>query len=682
MYHNLKFLDFEVFPEWWCLVVSDEEKEYSSKPYKNNFNKEDEIKIKSKMRIYTSDDKEVINKIRADLSTGVLCGYNIKGYDLKILKCVLSGFTPQKLFLANEIIIHPDKAYENSLNTRIAEFVRFGWSNNEGFQDLMDDGDKKSLKDKECSLGMDIRETTVPFGKKNLTQQEKDDIIFYCKHDVYALHVFYVVVSSPYIDVKINLCNTFGIEKYIGYKSTNASLCCKVLNAQKTYGTDIIDPVITIRDKRLKEYLEKYVPSDILQWLLTTQESKTFEMCDNIVDIGDGGLHSVLKLPVLDKKVSSALYVESDDDYTMCNVDVSSCYPSIMIYCDSMPRSIKSPERFVHIFKRRINLKFIPKSEWSEDDTKFVPGGKLVLNTTYGSAGNKYLALYDDYMRSKVCRVGQLILIAIMNALSEVLPDMKIIQTNTDGILTYVKKSDIPVIRNLIDEFCDITHFIFEFEEDKNLWQLNVNNYIAVHPDGDIKNKGAAFITTIYEKGYNKVRPLSNFCIPSAQTAYYTSLQNGQQRIDPIEHIMANTSVEQFCLTCTKGSTYDNMIQYNQSGEVILGKVSRVIAVKDEEYGIIKKVKTIKKESTNKKIGDIQEDSIPLCPPHPLIVNDALSNYRIENGYLIHENGDKWQIDYDYYVGELNKALNINWFKLKGQDFELTKEFNTNNQCM
>ena len=60
----------------------------------------------------------------------------------------------------------------------------------------MDDS-VKGLKDKEAALGMDIRETTVPFDKEDLTDDDKAQIIFYCKHDVYALHVNYVCMSKP-----------------------------------------------------------------------------------------------------------------------------------------------------------------------------------------------------------------------------------------------------------------------------------------------------------------------------------------------------------------------------------------------------------------------------------------------------------------------------------------------------
>ena len=41
-----------------------------------------ENNIKSKMRVYTSDDPNAAWDLKKDLSTGVICGYNIKHYDL------------------------------------------------------------------------------------------------------------------------------------------------------------------------------------------------------------------------------------------------------------------------------------------------------------------------------------------------------------------------------------------------------------------------------------------------------------------------------------------------------------------------------------------------------------------------------------------------------------------------
>lgn len=670
--NNLKFFDFEVFPEWWCVVVSDEEEIYPGGVYNNKFDKNTEDNIKSKMRVYTSDmDKAtVISKLRADMIHGVLCGYNIKHYDMVILKCVLNGFSPRKVFIASEILVDPNKANKDAEYMRIATFIKFGWNEAEAWQDLLDDS-VKPLKDKECALGIDIRETTVPFGKINLTQQEKDNIIFYCKHDVYALHVLYWTTSKPYIDTKIQLCDTFGLNRKTGYINTNAVLSGKVLEAQRVHGTTIVDPTISIYNQELAQYFEKWIPADIYKHLLSSQDSKTFKLYDNIVDIGDGGLHSVYDVPKIGN-TTPALYVESTDEWTMINVDASSCYPSVMIYCDSMSRAVRNKQRFIDLFKRRLHLKSIPKSQWTKDDKNFVAAAKLVLNTTYGAMGNKYLQLYDDYMRSKVCRIGQMILIALGNNLYQNIPGLKVIQNNTDGVLVYVRRSDLDKVQTIVNELSRITSFTFDIEEDSKLWQLNVNNYVAVHPDGEIKNKGGAFVLTVYQPGTNRLRPLGSFCVPRAQIEWLVN------KVNPVQHLLKNTCVEDFCVCCTKGPTYDTMVQYMKDGTAIdLGKVSRVIAITDDNYGIIKKRGMVKRTTKNKQAGDLKEDSVALCPEHPLVINDALYNYKIEDRYLVRiSTGEKWLIDYAYYARELDKALDIVWYSIINDKTGFTKKFN------
>ena len=121
----------------------------------------------------------------------------------------------------------------------------------------------------------------------------------------------------------------------------------------------------------LKDYFDKWLPQDLLNYLLTQVQGKEFEFCDNIVSIGDGGLHSVFKTPVVNK-ITTSLYVEATDEYTMYNVDVSSCYPSVMLFCHAMSRAITKPERLMQIYKRRLNLKLTDKKLWTEEDKKFI----------------------------------------------------------------------------------------------------------------------------------------------------------------------------------------------------------------------------------------------------------------------------------------------------------------------
>lgn len=662
--NNLKFFDFEVFPNWWCCVVSDEEENYPGGLYNNKFDRETENQIKNKMRIYTSDDIEAAKKLKADLLKGVIAGYNIKRYDLIIAKCIFAGFTPRKVYIASQIIVNPALATKDAEHIRISQYIKFGWNEAEAWQDLMDDSDK-GLKDKECSLGMDIRETTVPFDKENLTYDDKEQILYYCKHDVYALHVFYHTMSKAYIDTKVQLCDTFDLTHKTAYINTNANLAGKVLEAERVHGTTITDPTLVIRNTELHEYFTKWLPSEIYKHLLTSQESREFKLYGNIVSVADGGLHSVYDVPKIGR-ITPGLYVESTDEWTMYNIDISSCHPSVMIFCNAMSRAIKKPERLKYIYDRRLKLKLTPKSQWTDEDKKFVPAAKLVLNTTYGAMGNKYLKLYDDYMRSRVCRVSQMILISISNNLYTTIPGLKVIQTNTDGVLVYAKREYYDKIKEIVDEFSRISNFAFEIEEDSKLWQLNVNNYVAVHPDGEVKNKGGAFVIDVFQKGTNKLRPLGNYCIPKAQMDFYVKGTN------PIKHLLNNTNVEDFCLTCTKGPTYNGMIQYNDDYDLELGKVARVIAVENEEFGIIKKVK---RDKLNNEI--VKSDSVALCPPHPLVVNEDLKNFKIEDGHLVRiSSGEYWPIDYAYYARELDKALDIPWYEMKNDSFKLTKQFN------
>ena len=659
---KLKFFDFEVFKNWWCVVVSDEEDSYLSSAYNYKFTKDEETKIKSKMRVYTSDmSKEKIEEFKKDIQTGIVCGYNIKKYDLIILKGLMMNFTPHQLYVLSELIINKGATANIDIeHMRIMPFTKGAYKNCEAIQDLMDDS-TGSLKDKEAALGMDIRETTVPFDKEDLTENDKEQIIFYCKHDVYALHVQYVCSSKPYIDTKIALCKTYNISENFGYQSTNAVLSCKVLGAERTHGTTIIDPTIKIYQPELKAYIEKWVPEDVLQHLLTKQQELKKVMFDNDVVMGDGGLHSIYRVPKIGR-TQGKLYIEADDEWGLFNIDVSSCYPSCMIFCQAMSRAATEPKRFEELFKRRLALKQIPKKDWTPEDKLFVPAAKLVLNTTYGAMGNEYLPLYDDYMRSKTCRIGQLILIAVAHSLCDAALELKVIQTNTDGILVYCKRSSLPVIKERVNEFEKLSGFTFELEEDKKLWQLNVNNYIAQSVDDSLKLKGGSFVTEIWQKGTNKIRPLTTHVIAKAQIEFYVYKKN------PLKYLLENTNVNDMCLVCTKGGTYKSMVLKTVNGDIELGKVGRVLAISDKTVGVVKKQKYID--------GVLREDTCASCPPHALIMNDDLANYKIENRQIKNiETNEHWPIDYEYYAEELEKALDIVWFELHHDNITQTHKF-------
>ena len=671
---KLKFLDFETYPEWWCVVVSDEEDQYLSSAYKYKFIPEEELVIKSKMRVYTSDDGlEGYDRYLADTKIGVLTTYNGKRFDMIIQKCVAMHFTPRQIYIASQTLTEkhyypPEMNVTQNEIARISQYItgwQAKWQGGEAYQDLMDDSDG-GLKNKEAAFGMDVRETTVPFGKMNLTAKEKEEIIYYCKHDVFALHVMYACVSRPYIDTKLSLGKTYGLEPKVCYASTNAVLVGKVLGAERVHGTTITDPTIVIYEKPIREYIEKWVPEEARIHLLTSQKPKQMVMFGNKVSMADGGIHSTIITPKVGTK-SCNIYAESDETWGLYNIDLSGCHPSVMLFVGAMSRAIRHVDRFRDSVFRRRKLKKTPKTLWTQEDKDFVPAGKLIHNTAFGAMGNDKLPLYDDYMRSKVCRVSQLIIIAVSMAISKTIPDSKIMQTNTDGILIYMKHMWLDTLKAIVKEFEDLSNFEFEIEQDSKIWQLNVNNYIAINMEGKDKLKGKSFITSIWQPGYNKIRPLGNHVIARCQYDFYV------KGVNPIKMLLEHTKIDDFVLTATKGITYHSMVHYTIDGEIELGRVARLIAVESKRYGEVRKLKI-----ENGKV--VKKDLVANCPPHALVVNDALYNYTIEGPaharILKHVSGATWEIDMAYYARLLDGVLETPWVMLKDGQMVSTKRFN------
>ena len=83
-----------------------------------------------------------------------------------------------------------------------------------------------SLKQFESNVGMMVHESTVPFGKVDLTEEEKEDIVSYCKHDVYAVSVL-LRARWSYILSKLNVSKLSSLSEKECLKNTSAKVCAK-----------------------------------------------------------------------------------------------------------------------------------------------------------------------------------------------------------------------------------------------------------------------------------------------------------------------------------------------------------------------------------------------------------------------------------------------------------------------
>lgn len=648
---KMRFFDFEVTPNWWLCVFGDLTDD--CKDDKGNYN-------------ITEDVKQTFVEVHSDMPNArdvllrwmreqdvVLVGYNIKCYDLIIANAIYQGFTPQQIKIVNDIIINPSCAWSTKEHIRMAPFAKKRLSGI-AYLDLFDSSDG-TLKDKEATFGLSILESAVPFDKEDLTESDKEDLKYYCRHDVYAAMTWYIKIVEPFITSKLLVCKHFGIEERLGYIYTNAQLVGKALGAKRTDFADSERVDIELHPK-IRSYIYENLPSNVVNNVLSQKTSYELKLYDNIVTFADGGIHSTLDLKI-PKSVSQALYVSSDDEWVLMNVDASSYYPAIMIQLDTLSRSIKNKQLFIDVFNDRVAIKH--KSNPTKDDKDRQLAYKLILNTTYGAGGCEYLDLCDKYHRSVCCRYGQLLLAALANKLYNSISGLSVIQTNTDGILIYCRKKDVLLVDKCRDEWSKITGIGMDTDLVEKIWQRDVNNYLMVKEGGKIKRKGGWLIDDYIKPGYIKISPLQAYACGKAAIKW---LVNGD---DVIKSLVQNKTLSDFAITCKKGPTFRGVIHRMSNGEEIeLFKTNRVIAVKNENYGKLYKYKMYKDE--------IRYTQMPDTPEHCMTINEDLNSYTFDDL--------RKDLDYMYYYVRTVELLDLEWRELKhttltkNDDFKIIKD--------
>lgn len=208
------------------------------------------------------------------------------------------------------------------------------------------------------------------------------------------------------------------------------------------------------------------------------------------------------------------------------NYDVRSYYPSLMIENGYTSRNIPSPEVFKKVYQDRVAAK-------KAGDKVKDKGLKLILNTTYGASLASTNPLYDPLMGRSVCISGQLYLLELAMLLYQEIPELEIVQLNTDGITIEFDDSQYDAVMAIINEWQDRTHFVLEEDKIKKLIQKDVNNYFLMFESGKIKTKGAYFSSGIAPAGAFSIN--NNFVIVKDAV---------------VEFFVSSTPVEDTILSC------------------------------------------------------------------------------------------------------------------------------------
>lgn len=576
--------------------------------------------------IIINNDLNALRSFYLEYRDSMFIGYNNASYDNNVMRGYLQG---KNAYQMSKTIIESDNrglVYKMFDSHKTPLFGMDLYQDNKGF----------SLKEHSAFLGINIKETEVDFDMdRPLTDEEKEKNVAYCMNDVLATEKRFEQNISMLL-AKATIALMFDMDK-TDLLQTNANLTAKLLGATKQeVRPDLTDPLEL--DKRLnintKEIAEAYLNHEFelnekgkLNVSLNYTTEDGYEMV-----FGSGGVHGA---------VPSYIHIGL---FPMR--DWGSLYPNTMVQFNLLSRNIPNDKlhRYSDLLKQRMDAKYSGE-ETADIKGVEVPtwvminGIKLPLNTKFGASGAEFNGLYDPRNQFLVCATGQLIM---TNMYELIKGKAQFIQSNTDAH-AYIPNSeaDDKAIDEALDEFANKIGLTLDKDMFREIWQKDVNNYIAVQPNGKVKVKGAIGLT-----GGMKV---SKAIVSNAFINYLVAGKDYKEFINECNEL------RQFQIITKTGWTFDRTVQRDINGnESEAQKVNRVFAVKDPSKAVelfkVKEGQLLDIEADEFKDNISYTKGLANAPEYYTISNEAIGE-----GITIDE------VDKQYYIDQVEDTLEL-WF--------------------
>lgn len=260
--------DFEVTAHDWLLVLKDYRK-------------------RERVVFHNSLPNDIQNFI--DTYNPILLGYNNNGYDKYILKAILNGYTPEEVKEVNDHIIAGGNGWELDLGyTKVPTQV-----------DLINCIiPRKSLKELEGNLRMNITETTIDFNiKTKWNKQEYDEMLYYCDHDVDALFPIFDMLMTRFKS-KFIIAKLGKMDPEYALSLTDANLTAVLLGGERQEHDDnfaYVYPEQVEKEKIPKEaldYFDDIIAHNDLDYKV---EAPCLDLKTIDFQLGIGGGHAFIK---------------------------------------------------------------------------------------------------------------------------------------------------------------------------------------------------------------------------------------------------------------------------------------------------------------------------------------------------------------------------------------------------
>lgn len=511
------FYDFEVFKHDWLVVILD---------------------MTFKEEYVIVNDKKQLEEIYNNNKDNIWVGFNSRRYDQYILKGILAGFDPKKI---NDFII-----VEDNPGWKFSNLLRQFPLNN---YDVMLKTDK-GLKTFEGFMGNNIKESSIDFNiDRKLTPGEIAETIKYCRHDVeQTVEVF--LNRKEEFDVMLYFINYFNLP-LSAISKTKSQLAAEILGGNgkgKNFNDEFEFPILDCLD------IQKY--KHIVDWY-KRPENHNYKKSQSVMVAGLkhtfawGGLHSDHDEPINEKGI-------------FLMIDVTAYYPSQQKKFKFGYRVMNNPENFEFIHDSNIKFKKL-------GDKKARYPFKIMDNAISGQMKQSTSTLYDPMGNNSICVNGQLMLLDLIEHLEKGIPNFKLIQSNTDGIL--IKLTDynhFDLVDDIVYEWEQRTGMEMEIDTFiGELFQKDVNNYLIIDREtGVVKSKGS-YVKKLSNLDYDLPivnRAISEFMInqtPIEETILRCDDLKEFQQVKKISKLYkyilhGNKELKERCVRCFASKDYND----------------------------------------------------------------------------------------------------------------------------
>jgi hypothetical protein len=444
------FYDIEVLPNYWLLVFANEKGEMTE--------------IDS-----NSDYIKTFDKLDKILRSRLFVGFNNTHFDMYILQILLNN--RHKKELTNQVYqATKDIIVENEYGLKVLKRYCGADAKIKTFQfDLMTLSPQRlSLKEYGVRIHHPKLQTIPVDPDSEVDFLDVVRIQDYCRNDVEITKKLHDTLFTNEVQIKDHLIQTFNLSPSAyalsNRKITEDILCDPNLKPLKkafsyefpyTFGFDNDDFTF------LKNTYENLDFTDELQF------SQSIEYGDLQLDFGLGGIHGVVK---------------NYQGENLVDIDVASYYPNLIRNLKALPHTVKDPQAFYSMIDDRIELK--------KTDPAKATAYKVLINTVYGAMnytyGNRLGQLYDLENLYKVTITGQLLLAKLIEMLRA--EGYRVVYANTDGVM--IEDNGAGTYPKVCKAWEELTNLELELSPIRQAFIKDVNNYIVVKADGDVKLKG------------------------------------------------------------------------------------------------------------------------------------------------------------------------------------------------